>query len=343
MEFAQIRKLAKALTDSKRSKNVTEYSMEDGTVLTAEAMEETLRSELFEICKTRSGYEKNKWDLFDLISESIDAKMPPELEKFFEGFAKIVQYGETDKPEIEIKRPNKNLRARAFITKVSPAGIYEVFKLGKQGKVTIEMTAIGGACQIAFEDFLTGRIDWNEMLEVVSLGMEDRVYDEVLKTITKIETSLPAANKGETSDFDPKALNKVLDVVSVYGSPVIYCTETFAREITEGSDWASEEEKKARRNVGYLADYKGAKIVILPQSFTDETNTTKVVDSSKAYIFPAGREAIFNIALQGATQVKEIESNSDWSKELHTYKKFGVAAFVYNDIATYTITNLKSA
>ena len=89
--------------------------------------------------------------------------------------------------------------------------------------------------------------------------------------------------------------------------------------------------------------YKGAKIVILPQSFTDETNKTKVVDSSKAYIFPAGREAIFNIALQGATQVKEIESNSDWSKELHTYKKFGVAAFVYNDIATYTITNLKSA
>ena len=68
MEFAQIRKLAKALTDSKRGKNVTEYSMEDGTVLTAEAMEETLRSELFEICKTRSGYEKNKWDLFDLIS-----------------------------------------------------------------------------------------------------------------------------------------------------------------------------------------------------------------------------------------------------------------------------------
>ena len=48
MEFAQIRKLAKALTDSKRSKNVTEYSMEDGTVLTAEAMEETLRSELLE-------------------------------------------------------------------------------------------------------------------------------------------------------------------------------------------------------------------------------------------------------------------------------------------------------
>ena len=96
--------------------------------------------------------------------------------------------------------------------------------------------------------------------------------------------------------------------------------------------------------VGFLFPiYKGAKIVILPQSFTDETNKTKVVDSSKAYIFPAGREAIFNIALQGPTQVKEIESNSDWSKELHTYKKFGVAAFVYNDIATYTITNLKSA
>lgn len=340
MNFSELKKLSLALAQKKKTGSVANYSVEN-VVLTEEAMNETLRQELFEMCKDYYTYEENKWKLFSLISETIDAILPPELDKFFEGYADIKAYGETDKPEITLKRDNKNLRARSFITKVSPAGIYETFRLGKEGRFTIEMTAVGGAGEIAFEDFLTGRVDWNEILDIIAKGIEDRIYEELLAVVDKTEKSLPDANKGTSSDFDPKALEKVLDVVSVYGSPIIFCTETFAREITEGTDWASEKEKEARRNTGYLANYKNAKIVILPQSFTDETNTTKVVDSSKAYIFPEGRQGIFQIALQGATHVKDIESNSAWAKEIHTYKKFGVAAIVYNDIATYTITNLK--
>lgn len=340
MKLEDIRKLALALSKSNKGTNVSNYSL-DGTVLTTEAMNETLKHELFELCKDEYAYELNKIFLFKLIGESIDAKLPPELEKFFMGVSKVVQYGEQDKPEVTVRRPNKNLRARAFVTKVSPAGVYEVFRLTKEGKFTIEMSAIGGAAQIAFEDFLTGRIDWNEMLEVIALGMEDRIYDEILANLAKVEASLPTANKAESATFDPKALNKVLDIVSIYGAPTIFCTETFAREITEGADWASEQEKVARRNVGYLANYKGAKIVIMPQSYTDETHAVKVVDSSKAYIMPAGREPIFHVALQGNTHVREIPSQSDWSKEIQTYKKFGVASFVYNDIGTYTITSLR--
>lgn len=339
MEIKELKKLASALYSTQKAGVASNFSVE-GTVLTQEAMQETLRSELYELCKTRSGYEKNKWDLFDLISETIDAKMPKELENWFEGFVTINQFGENDKPEITLKKDSKNLRARKFITKVSPAGVYETFRLSKEGKFTIEMAAVGGAAQIAFEDFLTGRVDWNELLEVVSLGIQDNIYDEVLKTLEKCENDLPTANKAESTNFDAAALNRVLKVVSAYGDPIIYCTDTFAREITEGSDWASEEEKNARRNKGYLANYKNAKIVILPQSYTDETNSTTVVDDSKAYIFPQGREGIIQVALQGSTHVNEIPSQADWSKELHTYKKFGVAGISFNDICTYTITSL---
>lgn len=309
--------------------------------ISTNAIEETLRDELFEMCKTRSSYEQHKWELFDLISETIDRKMPKELDKFFNGFTKVTQYGESDKPEITIKRDPRNKRARTFITKVSPAGTYEVFKLAKDQKFTVEMTAIGGACQIAFEDFLTGRVDWNEMLEVIQLGMEDRVYDEILATLEKVEASLPTANKKSTSDFDAAEFEKLLGVVGVYGSPVVFCTEVAARLITEGTDWASENEKVARRNVGYLTNYKGAKIVVLPQSFTDETNSVKVTPDHKLYIMPAGREAIFHVALQGATHIEEMKNYGDWSRELQTYKKFGVSAVIYNDIAIYEIEDLK--
>lgn len=343
MNFENIKGLVKALnTGTDFSFSAKNVSGEDVTqTISKEAIQETLREELLEMCKSKGQYERHKWDLFDLISETIDKKMPKELDKFFNGFSKVTQYGESDKPEITIKRDSRNKRARTFVTKVSPAGVYEVFKLAKDKKFIVEMTAVGGACQIAFEDFLTGRVDWNEMLEVIQLGMEDRIYDEILATLAKVEASLPAANKKTSATFDSAMFEKLLGVVGVYGSPVVFCTEVAARVITEGADWASEKEKVARRNVGYLANYKGAKIVILPQSFTDETNETKVVDDSKLYIMPAGREPIFHVALQGATHVRETE-NEDWSKELQTYKKFGVSAVVYNDITTYTITDLKN-
>lgn len=339
MNLKELKKLTKAIT-SYGKKNSTNFSLQ-GVVLSYEAMNETLKEEINSMCQGGYiDYERNKLDLFELIQESVDAILPPELEKFFEGFCDVKQYGNNDKPEITLKKTNKNLRARSFVTKVSPAGVYEVFRLSKQGKFTIEMQAVGGAAQISLEDFLNGRIDWNEMLEVITLGMQDRLYEEIMATLAKIERSLPTANKGSSANFDPKPFEKVLGTVSIYGSPIIYCTEVFAREITEGTDWASEDEKKARRNVGYLANYKNAKIVILPQSFKDETNTEKVIDDSKAYIFPAGRQGLIQIALQGDTQVKDID-NEDWSKEIQTYKKFGLAAIVFNDIATYEITSLK--
>lgn len=79
---------------------------------------------------------------------------------------------------------------------------------------------------------------------------------------------------------------------------------------------------------------------MLPNSFKDESNSEKVLDDSIAWILPANREPIFKIALQGKTQVRNVD-NEDWSIELQTYKKAGVASFVFNDIARYEIIGLK--
>jgi len=344
MEMNEIKNIVKALSECKKN-GKTSYTFalaEDKTEeLSVGAMNETLRKELFELCGTRTGYERHKLDLFDLIQESIDAKVPAELAHFFDGFTTVQQFGPKDEPEFTLRKDKKNLRARKFAVLGASAGSYEVFRLAKENKIRINVTAVTDACQISFEDFLSGRVDWNEMLDAIQMGMEDRVYDEVLKCLAVVEAKLPQANKASSTNFDPAGLEKVMGTIAVYGAPTIFCTETFARQITEGYSWASDAEKLARRNVGYLANYKGAKIVILPQSFTDETNTTKVTDDSKAYVMPAGAGSIFYIALQGDTQVRDIDSNEDWSIELQTYKRFGVAALVYNDLGTVEITSLK--
>ena len=79
------------------------------------------------------------------------------------------------------------------------------------------------------------------------------------------------------------------------------------------------------------------KVVVLPESFTDETNSTKVLDDSMIYIIPESSNGKpVKIAMEGETIIDEF-SNYDRSKEIQAYKKFGVALIVDNDMATYKV------
>ena len=87
-------------------------------------------------------------------------------------------------------------------------------------------------------------------------------------------------------------------------------------------------------NNGYFATYKGHRVIILPQSFEDNIgeNTVyvdKVIDPSIAYIIPTGAEKPVKVAFEGQTAVREHE-NADWSREIQTYKKMGVAVYNIN-------------
>ena len=105
--------------------------------------------------------------------------------------------------------------------------------------------------------------------------------------------------------------------------------------------WASNTMKEQFWNNGYFSSYKGHNVIILPQSFEDETNAKKVIDPSLAYIIPTGAEKPVKVAFEGAAQVKSFE-NRDWSTEIQTYQKLGVATYLVNPgICVYENTSLE--
>ena len=75
----------------------------------------------------------------------------------------------------------------------------------------------------------------------------------------------------------------------------------------------------------------------------DETNTEKVVDPSQAYIFASVGEKPVKIVFEGQTAVRTASDNDDWSTDLQTYKKFGVAVFSNPSICSYQNTALKKS
>lgn len=330
-------KLAKIVANANPSSQVA-YSFNDEKFSYAD-LNETLRSELVELAGTFQLYRENKNTIFALIEETINDVLPKKVMEQYGQFAEVKTFAQGDKPVFKQKiSAASRRRAKQFITKVGLAGVYEVFKLdGKSYEVAT--SAIGGAAQIGFEEFLDGRVDFATVLEIVMEGLDETIYVEIAKALKGAVTSLQAANKTSQTDFIEAEMDKLLAVADAYGQATIYCTFEFAATMVPEQGWFSDAMKEQRWNMGYLANYKGHRVIILPQSFEDETNTKKVIDPGYAWIIPTGGDKPVKVAFEGDTLVDE-RKNGDWSREVQVYKKVGVGAVITNNICVYVNTAL---
>lgn len=334
LNFAELTKLSKAIIKYDKQKPKT-YSYEDKQ-LDYSAMNDVLREELNAKLGTFNGFRRHKIEYFELMEETIDEMLPPNIISLYGDFAAVKIFSQGSKPVF--KRKTGKLRAKSFITKAAQAGVYETFKLDTE-TFEVPTIAYGGAAQISIEEFLDGTLDWAELIEIVLEGLMDSIYKEIIGALENVVDYLPANNKASGSAFDAKQTDKVLSTVGVYGKPTIFCTYEFAQTIVPDEGFISDADKEDKRNLGYIGQYHGCKVVVLPQSFVDETNTEKIVDPSYAWVFPNGKEKVCYIAMEGQTIVKDFD-NRDMSTEIQAYKKFGVAITAYHYIGSIRNTSL---
>ena len=341
MEFNDILKLAKTVAKADPSKPVA-YSFGEKSFGYSE-MNETLRAEFAALAPDYRTYKINQNTIFALIEQTIDDVLPNRVMEQYGQFAEIKTFAQGDKPILtqKITQASRN-RAKQFIGKVGLAGLYEVFKLdGKSYEVTTN--AIGGSAQIGFEEFLDGRVDFAEVLNIVMAGLDECIYMEIEKQLIGAAQNVQTANVNNMSTqngFNENEMDRLLSISDSYGGrATIYCTFEFAATMIPSDNRWSNEMKNTMWNNGYLGAYKGHQVIVLPQSFEDETNSKKVIDPAYAWIIPTGAEKPVKIAFEGGTIVDEY-TNYDRSKEVQIYKKVGVRAIFSNDICVYKNTSL---
>ena len=308
LEFNELLKLAKSVAKANPSV-ATAFSFKDKTYSYNE-LQDTLRDEFKEIAGNYSLYRQNKNTVFALIEQTIDDVLPARVLEQYGQFADIKTFAQGDKPIFtqRITQASKR-RAKQFIGKVGLAGLYEVFKLD-------------------------GRVDFADVLDIVMEGLDACIYIEIEKQLVGAIGHIQPANYHSQSGFNETQMDRLVAIADSYGKSAIYCTYEFAATMVPATGWVSDEMRNQKWNNGYLANYKGHQVIVLPQSYEDETNTCKVIDPSYAYIIPVGAEKPVKIAFEGQTIVDEY-TNYDRSREVQVYKKVGVRAIFSNAICVY--------
>ncbi len=337
LKFDSLVKLAVAAS------NKTAFSFSENEKYSAEQTSDLLRAQMNELAGDYRSFRENKNTIFSLIEQTIDEVLPAKVLQQYEQFADVSTVPQGDKV-VFVRRITEasRMRAKQFVTQVGLAGRYETFMLDGE-RLEVKMNAIGAAARIGFEEFLDGRIQFSDLTDVILEGMDEYIYREIAKALASAVSELPAPNKVTASKFDSASMDRLLAIADSYaGAPAtIYCTYEFAATMLPAEAWASNEMKDTIWGQGYLPRYKGHNIVILPQSMEDATNAKKVIDPSNAYIINSGAEKPVKIAFEGQTAVRDVNDNDDWSRDMQTYKKFGVAILTNPSICVYNNSSLK--
>lgn len=340
---AQLIELARAA--GKASINPSKSFSFEGTDLAADAVTKTFVNELNELGKD---FEENKPLIFKLLQENLAEVVPAKVMQAYSQFADVKTIGFEDKATFKVKISEASKkRAKQFVTKVGEAGRYEAFKLdGYQFEVPT--STIGGAARIEWVEMMRG-INLNDYYSLVLEGIDEAIYREIAAALVAMVSSIKAVNKTTQNVFNEKEMDRLLATADIYGKSTIYCTFEFAATMipvtAQGTNWnaMSDNMKEQYWNNGAFATYKGHQVVILPQSFEDETNAKKVIDPSYCWIIPTGSEKPVKVVFQGTAQVKSFDNN-DWSTDINTWQRIGVASYLVNPgICVYRNTSLTQA
>lgn len=302
------------------------------------AVQQTLRDELNKLACDKYAYESNKLLIFKLIEQTATEVVPQNLISRYGQFAEVQRFKLGDRPIFT--RKLGRTRAKQFVTAVGAAGVYETFKLDQES-FEVKTGIHGGAVEISLYDFLTGRLDFGEMLQIIVDGMDERIYREIAIALQRSISQLPAANKYADNKFNEGAFDALIATARVYGQPTIYTSYEFATKIIPATGWVSENMKDQMWAQGHLGNYKGSNVVILPNSFEDESNSRKIIDPGYTWIIPTGADGKpVKVAFEGGLNMRELDNRADWSRHIDVFQQVGVGVMLTNNICSYTDASL---
>lgn len=301
---------------------------------------------LKELAGNYTQFMKNRFDIYEILIETIDEVVPNRVIDAVGIFADVRQVAQGEK--VIFKQAVGKNRAKKFLTRVALSGVYETVRLDT---TTFELPvhAIGGACSIDFERMLDGAESMAEVMEVMTEGLTDSIYIEVQRALrAAVSTMKPTANK-YVGSWSSDQMVRLCNIVKSYGQgATIFAPPEFIAAMgpdaivpVSGNIPGVYHPQDIDRihYQGYINIFRGTPVVAFRQSYVDENNTKVAIDPQFAYILPTGGERVVKVVLEGSTQIHDW-TNTDGSMEIHFYKKLGTGILTTRNWAIFQNTGI---
>lgn len=297
-------------------------------------------------------FERNIPTVCSLIETAISTATPKSVVNQYERFCEFKTFGYNQEPTFYQRTTNASRRrALTFISRGAKAGVYDTFRLEGRDFRGRKFTITAGS-EMTFEDFITNRRTFAELMSVVEEGRNKRLQEVITEALVGAVKTLQTANKHAATGFVATEFQERLSIADSYGSApsTIVCTKAFANKLGASVSFDAMSDRMKEEfyaNGGFLGMYTGRyPIVVLDQSYTDETNTVKEINDGVCYILPntaSDSAKPIKLGTVGGPHVKYIDNQLDWSLRFDMFQEYAIAIVVDNDICAYIDLSLLPA
>lgn len=299
--------------------------------MTIEETNEAVRNAINEACESETWnpykFKKNAQDVFALLAQIMPANMRSTLSEQFEEFCDFKDEALGDKtyfkvedrtvyPVLTTATGNQNVTRNKIID-----SNFKIDTILKTVKFYDELDA-----------FMRGNMDFARLNQKATQALSNYVGELVSSTIYGAYSSIKTRFKS-TGSFDSSTLLSIIENIKAENgtnSVVIYGTTTALANIVDGQGY-SDAGKDQFNSWGYYGEFRGTKLISLPQAYGANSDTLHV-DTDHIIILPAN-EKIVKVVFEGEPIV-DMNSNmsrNDMQHEIVFMRRIGAAAITAVD------------
>lgn len=260
-------------------------------------------------------FQKNKWDVYAIISEVLTAPSGRSVEGLFGDLAEIHDTNLGDTKNFEIT--NSDL----FKVSISAAGTQDVRRQEVYGKnVTVDTDLLTVKIYAEMDMFIAGRINFPSMVERVNKSFDNKVAnliaDALYNAYTKDARLIAPYKANGTTVSDDALIDLVQHVEAATDSEVVIMGTAKALAKVPNAQ-PSEIAKREKELLGFYGTFHNRSMVEIPQSHKNGTDTFAIADDF-LMVIPVSDKPI-KVMYEGQATVLDGESKDNTSLQIEFF------------------------
>ena len=316
------------------------YALAKGTLgaeYSAEKGQEVIREKINELCGGEFNYYSfmdNKYKVFQVLAETLEVATSYIEDTAMDVLVEYKDVNEGDSLTFIVEDP------ALFSVAQTAVGTNDIARQRLSGKriPTVEFN-LSVKIYEELKMFMAGRVDFAKMITKVAKSFNVHVANLIAQAMFSSYNALQAPYLATGAFERAKLLDLCAEIEMNGQAPVIMGTKKAVSHLIADLTDAPETVKEQVWNAGFIGNYFGSPVVVLPQG--RYAAGEKICDDSTLIVIPQGEKPV-KFAWAGQALVAESMDGTDNTLQQVEYlmsRPALMAVIVYNNFAMYRITD----